>query len=777
TALVMALLIAATMPAQVFAGSIPEYISEVKIGMGKKAADAKAALNGYKILSDAKGNPIDLNNDAGGGWGSKGEKVVYLGYKTTADRKEAVTDLALMNMKGGYSTKDYDTLMEGQLKSQIIPFVENFQKAINEYRANYRTGNSAAKQRCRYIHDILNKFIDDDTGRGLGDLLLNETNYELGVKAYNKLSAADKAKTDLLKESRKAYDALSDAEKKEHADILTILAQSNGQATLIIENLITRAADHSGNTWIERMSDLASYEDFADMMTEEMDMLPSEAEAELAKLYEDDAKKLLNMWDAFRGELENYDEYKEYADNYDAKKLDKADEQMENVMNIGDKATEEEINEAFDGYVEAIDTAAQLTKRLKMMFIHDFLEDWEYEDGTMLDFFLTDTEEIREDIRLLYPVVASLSDGQRAGMEFISLDELVMIAAAEPEAYSDPVLEELDEVSIYENVNREIYQKGGVGLTSDALRDDVIEEASREGGGLSGLTIASIVITGVTAFAAIASGIGIKVYSTLYSRARNAFINNTADAGRYMRSQIRYVNGEYTVETRFLDATYASRTSMCKYLTVGFSIAVVILAGITTYLTYRDMVNHYKVEFTPIPRYMVDEKDIVVYNESGEKTVIKNQAAYYKAVECNRTENDEFYKNLGTCADMNGDVGQQWLALYAQKSDVEAPILANSLLVVIKDKNIPAGYTTGIHMFGSSDTAFNLNNELYDWNKSAPSIMVYFKTDKAAAKLSSAGSNFTAGTIALAGVGGLAVGAVITALAAKTNCRKKKNAA
>ncbi|MBR3620358.1 MAG: hypothetical protein IKN56_02530, partial [Clostridia bacterium] len=409
------------------------------------------------------------------------------------------------------------------------------------------------------------------------------------------------------------------------------------------------------------MSDLASYEDFADMMTEEMDMLPSEAEAELAKLYEDDAKKLLNMWDAFRGELENYDEYKEYADNYDAKKLDKADEQMENVMNIGDKATEEEINEAFDGYVEAIDTAAQLTKRLKMMFIHDFLEDWEYEDGTMLDFFLTDTEEIREDIRLLYPVVASLSDGQRAGMEFISLDELVMIAAAEPEAYSDPVLEELDEVSIYENVNREIYQKGGVGLTSDALRDDVIEEASREGGGLSGLTIASIVITGVTAFAAIASGIGIKVYSTLYSRARNAFINNTADAGRYMRSQIRYVNGEYTVETRFLDATYASRTSMCKYLTVGFSIAVVILAGITTYLTYRDMVNHYKVEFTPIPRYMVDEKDIVVYNESGEKTVIKNQAAYYKAVECNRTENDEFYKNLGTCADMNGDVGQQWL--------------------------------------------------------------------------------------------------------------------
>ena len=76
TALVMAVLIAATLPAQVFADSLPEYISEVRIGMGKKAEDAKSELDGYKILSDAKGNPIDLNQKAGGAWGSKGEKIV-----------------------------------------------------------------------------------------------------------------------------------------------------------------------------------------------------------------------------------------------------------------------------------------------------------------------------------------------------------------------------------------------------------------------------------------------------------------------------------------------------------------------------------------------------------------------------------------------------------------------------------------------------------------------------------------------------------------------------
>ena len=81
------------------------------------------------------------------------------------------------------------------------------------------------------------------------------------------------------------------------------------------------------------------------------------------------------------------------------------------------------------------------------------------------------------------------------------------------------------------------------------------------------------------------------------------------------------------------------------------------------------------------------------------------------------------------------------------------------------------GYKTGIHMFGS-ETAFNLNSELYDWNKDAPSVMVYYKTDAAAAP--TAGSNFTAGNLALAGAAGLGIGAVITALASKAVGRKKK---
>ena len=210
-----------------------------------------------------------------------------------------------------------------------------------------------------------------------------------------------------------------------------------------------------------------------------------------------------------------------------------------------------------------------------------------------------------------------------------------------------------------------------------------------------------------------------------------------------------------------------------RYMSYGFAVAMVVFAAVTTYLAWEDMKEYYNVSFTPIPHYMVEEKDIVGYNRKGEKTVLKNQTAYYKAVECNRKTNAEFYKTLGTCADMNGDVGKQWLALYAVKNEMMDPILADSLKVTVGSPDVPQGYDTGIHMFGS-DAAFNLNNNLYDWNSSAKSVYVYFITDDSTA--SSAGSNFTGGALALTGGAGLAVGAIATALGMKAK-RKKNEAA
>jgi hypothetical protein len=125
---------------------------------------------------------------------------------------------------------------------------------------------------------------------------------------------------------------------------------------------------------------------------------------------------------------------------------------------------------------------------------------------------------------------------------------------------------------------------------------------------------------------------------------------------------------------------------------------------------------------------------------------------------------------------MNGDVGKQWLALYAVKNEAMAPIIADSLLVKVNSTDLPSGYTTGIHMFGS-DSAFNLNNTKYVWNGSAPNVFVYFNVDDQPSSTStgaSAGTNtdsasvtgsvFTTGSLFLSGGIGLLLGAGIVAL-------------
>ena len=242
TAIILSLLTAAVMPAQVFADALPEYISEVKVYQGSYA---DAAAEGFTILSDDKGNPVDLNQGSGAtGVGAKGNKKVYLGYKTTTKRSEAITDLALMNMKGGYSVEEYDALMADQMKEQIVPFVERFMAAVEEYRENYASAVALNQKRAQYVHDALNKLTDDDCGgAGLGDLLLNETVYEMAKPEYDALSEKEKEKTSLYDVNNKVRDSLPESEKNSHADILTIIAQSNGQATLLMEGLVTRAAD------------------------------------------------------------------------------------------------------------------------------------------------------------------------------------------------------------------------------------------------------------------------------------------------------------------------------------------------------------------------------------------------------------------------------------------------------------------------------------------------------------------------------------------------------
>ena len=777
-AVLLAVLTAILLPAQVFADSTEEkYVSEVEIGVGKSAAEAEKALEGYEILKDDKGKYVDLNKSAGAtGTGSKGDRVVYMGFKKTASVSEAITDLAVMNMKGGYSVEDYEALMEDNMKDQIIPFVDSFLAAIEEYRENCNSSNAANKKRASYIRDLLNKFTDDDCGgKGLGDLLLNETKYEMGDSAYG---------------------ALSDAEKKNHADILTIVAQANGMATLMIENLLTRAADTGEGTWIERFTDV-TYEDLLD----EVDLPPSRARKALDLEYQDDAMEILDMWDAFKAQLDGYDAA--VARLEEAKNRDLSEQQA--IVDHFDikTATEKEIADYAKAVAELKQNAEIISNCYADVLCKEYLEGVPYGDASLLDFFTSPGGQIEEDITVLYPLVAALSPGQRAGLAFVTLQQLVMIGSTDETGYVNAELEEKETTSIYLGVNREIYQKNGVALTSDALRTKAVEKMNSENNAFV-LSVWTCTMIGLTFFSAVAFGISArmkvttlnaisKYNATAASLSKNvANIKNgiklsskplaegTLEDSKLLQNKISDLKKELEAAQNELNAFESqgnigrlqARSSMCSKLMIGFGVAMIILLSISVYFTYQDMVNRYKVDFTPIPRYMVDEKDITGFNRKGEKIVLKNQAAYYKAVLCNRKAGDEMFKKLDNVADLNGDVGRQWLALYAARNEAETPILADSFKFT-NAAEIPAGYKTGIHAFGT-DAAENLNNTLYVWNSAAPKVYVYFRTEEAGA--GTTGSVFSTGTIALVFASGLAAGVLATVLVSKTSKRRKENA-
>ena len=422
----------------------PDYISEVKIAMG---SDAEKALEGYTILSDENGKAVDLNQGAGGGWGSQGDRRVILGYKTTKDQSEAITDLALMNMKGGYSVQEYEALIQQRMDAQVIPFIRKFQATINEYRENLNSSDAVNRARAEYIRAALNKYTDDDCGgAGLGDLFMNTTKFEMGDAAYN---------------------ALPEAEKNQHCDIVTLFMQTDGQTMLLIYALLTRAADTAEDeSWLDRFAAI-TYDD----LLASYDMSETDAKQQMARDFEDDARLVLQSWEAFRELIVNVDEAVEITDQLEMPDVEEAGNKTEKAA---ESQTMEDLVDASVDVLVAEGQHQELIEQTARIAVVEYLSGIDYEDGTMYDFFSKSSDEIQADLSILYPLVASLSEGQRAGLEFISIRELVMSANRDTE-YDPAEFNDTPQASVYEGVDRGIYEKGGVALTSDALRAKALE--------------------------------------------------------------------------------------------------------------------------------------------------------------------------------------------------------------------------------------------------------------------------------------------------------------
>ena len=84
------LMLVMALPITAFAAKQETYIKEIRISTASTADAAKKWLtdNGYIVVD------TDLNQKTG-------KDYVYIGYKTTTNPDEAVTDISLMQMDGG----------------------------------------------------------------------------------------------------------------------------------------------------------------------------------------------------------------------------------------------------------------------------------------------------------------------------------------------------------------------------------------------------------------------------------------------------------------------------------------------------------------------------------------------------------------------------------------------------------------------------------------------------------------------------------------------------
>ena len=229
--------------------------------------------------------------------------------------------------------------------------------------------------------------------------------------------------------------------------------------------------------------------------------------------------------------------------------------------------------------------------------------------------------------------------------------------------------------------------------------------------------------------------------------------------------------GDYTAVSGEEKIAKTVSSSATKYLAIGMAVITVIMTIVSIVTTVEDAKAFYRTDYLPMPKYIVDKADITSINAKGQEVMLKNQTAYYRVVQCNRTAGDDKiskknYEAMGTANDLNGDIGTQWLALYAVKYEDGSPILADSLKYQKGDGKLPDGYSTGIHEFGSKP-ATNLNNTDYLFVKDAPAIKVYFQRAKIAGakSLTAEGSLFSGGAgIALGGGVGLVVGALVGGL-------------
>ena len=711
---------------KVFAASAKtKYIKNIRVYSGTHA-DKSDAEDWCKKQPENKDNDPDNdwavfsdNLDKGADGALKKWAGVYLCYQTTTDPKKAVRDLAVMNEKGNYSEGAYERILKEQ-RDMYSDMVNDSKAMIEEYRTNYQNDLPTAVQ----AHDFMNTYIEDDSGKLFGDLMLTVSDDEL----------------------------------------TEILLQANGQAVLMMQEQLAYACDTGKSTWLDRMSQINSYDTLRKQAYKACNNDANKADKLLKQKYNETAKIIAENWNDI---YQHFEKVKSFTEKNGLDKM--SEQELMDFYSAQEKA-------AADG---TIDTETYVFMQEQSTLTN--LAAYKYGEGTLYDFFNRDKESVSGDnIKELYPLAASLSKGQYSALnETVSLYTLLMDAqaatvnneyengmAAELKNADDEAKEEAEEllaqqqesldnmkdikpISIYEGIDRGVYD-GGVAVTSAAQKFGESKgtewtDSFVENGGLLGTAIglgagSMLSVGGAVLFSKLARRCadGVQVHNSILKAMYNyvkkgepSFVNqlseetvktiqnypfeaiddyayyvhnlHIADFDEDLELTLKLMKTkdelfEKTYDNPMLDSlkneNQMKLSAFYKKLEMGLAVIAIVIAVADITLTVIELYRYYNRDHLPIPKYMVD----LSYNENSETSFIA-----YRGV----------LDQHGDQGDLNGGSGKQWLALYASyDEDAGDPILApngdlHKGITQYGKNTTPTGYSP-LHFFGKPNAAQNL---------------------------------------------------------------------
>jgi hypothetical protein len=140
----------------------PIYLKDVQLIYAESKREAEAQVpKGYKLLKD------DLNK------GADTDYQVYFAYTTTTDPSEAITDIKMMNMNGGFVLSDYEEQMQNvqdnikkmanELAGENILYLQKFKDCDTCIKSNLE---AVPKTEAEEYQKILSKKIKNVILRG-----------------------------------------------------------------------------------------------------------------------------------------------------------------------------------------------------------------------------------------------------------------------------------------------------------------------------------------------------------------------------------------------------------------------------------------------------------------------------------------------------------------------------------------------------------------------------------------------------------------------------------